>query len=242
MAFMGMVFAGIFFFVLGIMVLIGFALLIIGMVTRKKHKTTSNVLFVFSAVNIIIPIGLIIFMLSPHAEEFDTPEGKIRFSPQCISRYKDNLKNGDADNMRKLFDENPKMIYYFDINVTTLLEYGKGNLNIDFMQIALDHGARFDDPYIYNRLIYCCSFESFFRDLDYPKNEKTVLHTAGETTDDIIKTVKFMIENGAAVKYPESKYSQYENFYQAAADWVMRDDYESPKDKELLNIIKDALD
>lgn len=41
--------------------------------------------------------------------------------------------------MRKLIEKHPEMIYYYDINRVTLLNYGMYNLNIEFKKIAIVH-------------------------------------------------------------------------------------------------------
>lgn len=92
---------------------------------------------------------------------------------------------------------------------------------------------------IYDRWIikYENSFDSFYARLDYPDWEKEVTHTEGETTDEMIDTVKFMINHGASLNYKEADEFENQNFMADTMYWVMKDGELSEKDEELLTLL-----
>ena len=241
MAFMGLMIVGIILFILGLLGIFSLLFLVIGFFIRKKHKKISNVLFTLSGINITI-LAVILFMIFlPKPKTVETPNGKARLYPSWISQYEKYLDTNDTEGMGKLIEKHPEMIYYYDSNRVTLLDYGMYNLNIELMKIAIDHGAVFDDPLTYDHLIFDNSFHSFFQELDYPAWKKEVTHEKGVTTDEMIETVTYMIEHGASLEYENSTDYGYHNFYEQAADWVMEDGTMSRKDRQLLQLIENNL-
>ena len=238
MAFIGMVFAGAFFLFLAAVGFIGLVMLIIGIAVRKKYKIASNVLLVLASIGIIIPIGVVVYLIMPKTQVFETEIGTVKIRPGWISQYNEYLANNDTEKIQSLFDKHPEMIYYYDIIRKTLLIYGQEHLNVEIMQIAVDHGAKFDDPYIYDRKIFENSFDSFFSGVDWGENG---FPPFGETTDDVINTVRFMIDNGASLKYATKREGIFQNFYEQAESWVMKDGVRSEKDIELLTLIQNNL-
>ena len=237
MAFIGMVFAGAFFLILAVIGFIGLVMLIIGIVVRKKTKIGSNILLVLGSIGIILPIGVTVYLFAPKTQVFETEIGTVRIRPGWISQYDEYLKENNTDKLQSLLDKHPEMIYYYDINRTTLLIYGHEHLNVEIMQIAIDHGAKFDDPYIYDHKIYENSFDSFF-DAHWGKDG---LPSAGVTTDEVIDTVRFMIDNGASLKFTTKPEGTSQNFYERAEHWIMIDGVMSEKDMELLTLIENNL-
>ena len=84
------------------------------------------------------------------------------------------------------------------------------------MQCALNHSKKFNDPKLnindnFLRRFFAC--------------------VNGNTTDKIINTIQFSLENGAKVVH------QHWDLYEDAKKWVMNDDVVSEKDNELLDLI-----
>lgn len=162
MAFIGLVIVGIILFILGVMSILSILFFLIGIIVRRKHRKISNVLFALGGIDIIILAAILLLIFLPKATHVETPNGEVKLKPKWISQYEKYLDSNDTEGMRKLIEKHPEMIYYYDINRVTLLDYGMYNLNIEFMQIAIDHGATFDDPLTYEHLTYDNSFHSFF--------------------------------------------------------------------------------
>lgn len=218
--------------------LIAVALVIFGICLRKKHKISSCILFIAAGVMASQMTIILVWIFWPQSKIIETKDGKMEISPMQISKYERYLENGNKEAMRKFIEKHPEMIYYYDFNMVTLLDYGMYNLDIELMQIAIDNGAVFDEKLTYDHLIFENSFDSFFNRLDYPRWEKEVEHTPGETTDEIIDTVKFMIEHGASLEYENADENEPQNFLEEAEEWVMSDDVLSDKDRELLELIE----
>ena len=89
----------------------------------------------------------------------------------------------------------------------------------------------------YDHLIFYNSLDSFFDRIDYPKQDKEILHHPGVTNDEIIHTVKFAIEHGAKLNYHNNTDNGYQNFYEEAAEWVKRDDFVTVQETEWLNYL-----
>ena len=238
MAFMGLMVVGIILIVLGVMFLLALVLFIIGACVRKKHKKASKVLFIIAGIDAGLLAAVLLYIYIPKPETIETRDGEVKIYPSWIAKYEKCLDEGDNDGMRKLIEKHPEMIYYYDVNRVTLLDYGMYNLDVELMQIAIDNGAIFDDPLTYDHLLFEYSFESFFEQLDYPDWEREVTHKAGETTDEMIATVEFMINHGASLEYENAYEYEYQNFYEEAEVWVMEDYDLSDKDKQLLALIE----
>ena len=237
MAFMGLMFAGILLLIIGLIVICGIVFLVIGLIIRKKHRTVSNVLFLFSGINLAVVIGVIVIMVMPYPEIIRTNDGEVKISQSLIKDYNRCLQNKDIQSLNTLLDKHPEMLYYYDVNRVMLIDYGMYNLNIEIMQCAFRHGATFDNPLSYDHLIFYNSLDSFFDRIDYPKQDKEILHHPGVTNDEIIHTVKFAIEHGAKLNYHNNTDNGYQNFYEEAAEWVKRDDFVTVQETEWLNYL-----
>lgn len=238
MAFMGLMVVAIILILLGIMFLLALILFTIGAIIRKKHKKASNVLFIIAGINAGLLAVVLLFIFIPKPETIETRDGEAKIYPSWISEYEKCLDEGDNDGMRKLIEKHPEMIYYYDVNRVTLLDYGMYNLDVELMQIAIDNGAIFDDPLTYDHLIFENSFDSFFDRLNYPDWEKEVTHKEGDTTDAMIETVEFMLNHGASLEFENTNDYEHQNFYERVNSWVNSDYYLSDKDQKLLSLIK----
>lgn len=238
MAFMALMLVGVFLVILGAIFIIALILFIVGACLRKKHRKASNVLFILSGIFAGFLAIILLLLFIPKPETIETRNGEVKIYPSWISKYEKCLDEDDTEGMRKLIEKHPEMIYYYDVNRVTLLDYGMYNLDIELMQIAIDNGAIFDDPLTYDHLIFENSFDSFFDRLDYPDWEKEVTHKVGETTDEMIETVEFMINHGASLEFENAHDYEHQNFYEHAQSWVNADYELSEKDKQLLELIE----
>ncbi|MCH5258010.1 MAG: hypothetical protein J1D87_12005 [Lachnospiraceae bacterium] len=240
MAFAGLMFVWIILFILGAITFIGLLLLVIGIVLKvKKRKKSAAVLFVLSGLMLGSVLLLVLLVVMPKPKTVDTPNGRTTLRPSWIATYKQCLEKSDKDRLEKLVDRHPEMIYYYDANYVMLLDYGLYNCDIEIMQIALDHGAVFDEPLRYEHMIFFSSLDSFFSELDYPdwERETDELTVEGETTDKMIEAVAFAIENGAQLKWEVYNAYQDDNFLDKAVNWVTLDGIVSEEDEKLLNLI-----
>lgn len=234
MAFMGLMIVGIILFVFLGIVIFTVATLIIGLVTKKKHKKLSKILLILSGFGTLVIAAILLYIFIPRPEIIEIPNGEVKVKKSMIEDYKVCLDNRDLEGLKDLLDEQPALVFYRDANRVTLIDYGMYNTDVEMMQLAWDYGATFDNPITYDHLMFDNSAHSFFIRLDYPDREKTELHEKGVTTDDILATVEFMIEHGASLVYEENP----GDFYEDASSWVMIDGVKSEKDCELLELIK----
>lgn len=237
MAFMGLMIVGIVLLIFLGIVIFTVATLIIGLVTKKKHKKLSKVLLILSGLGVLTIAAILLYIFIPRPETIETPNGEVKIKKSLIEDYKVYLDNRDLEGLKELLDEQPALVYYGDANRVTLIDYGMYNTDVEMMQLAVEYGAVFDNPLTYEHLYFDNSAHSFFIRLDYPDREKTELHEKGVTTEDILATVEFMIEHGASLIYDENP----GNFYEDAQSWVMIDGVMSDLDVELLELIEDNL-
>lgn len=236
MAFMGLMIVGIVLMAFAGVVIFTIITLIIGLVTKKKHKILSKVMFVLSGVGAAIIAGVLLLILIPKPEIIETPTGEVKIKQSWIKDYKEYLSETNIEGLRKLLDKHPEMIYYHDINRVTLLDYGMYNTNVEIMELAVEYGAVFDDPLTFEHLIFENSFDAFLTDLGYQERED--LYEKGVVTEEILETVEFMIEHGASLEYEELHNKQYVNFYEEAYDWVLSDGVMDDLDYRLLELIE----
>ena len=229
---------GIYLLTIGIIVATGLIFLILGIRIRKKRKKTSNVRFGISGIIGGYLCFILISSFLPSTTTIMTRKGKVKIYDHWSRPYEAYMSNGNIEELRKLINKHPEMIYYYNANQVSLLDYGMYTLNLELMQLALDHGAIFDDPLRYDDFTYENSFDSFFDLLGYCNPELQEKLQLGETTDEIIETVEFMLNHGASLEYETTNKNGFQNFYEEAEDWIMIDSELSEKDRELLNLIQ----
>lgn len=244
MAFMGLMFVGIVLAILCGLVILAVVLFIISCFVRKKHRRAARILRVLAGICVLLPVGVVIVVMMPKPKTVETAMGEVKLAPSWISKYEKYLENDDVEGMRELFEKHPEMIYYYDVNRVTLLDYGMYNLNVELMQIAIENGAVFDDPLTYEHLVFHNSFHSFLSRLGYPKG-KGEDPVRGVTTEAMLETVAFMIENGASLEYGNVSETghvrDYSNFYEQATAWVKEDGTVSDLDEQLLVLIEENM-
>ncbi len=241
MAFIGIMIIGIILLIILGITIFTMVALIIGLVNKKKHQHLSRVMLILSGIGALCLAGILLFIFIPRPEMIETPNGEVKVKKSMIEDYKECLYNRDLAGLKELLDEQPALVYYRDANLVTMIDYGMYNTDIELMQLAWDYGATFDNPITYEHTVFDNSAHSFFVRLDYPEQEKTVLHEKGVTTKDIIATVEFMIEHGAEFTYSQNTNRNNGNFYNDALWWVMLDDTQSDLDEELLEVIEEGM-
>lgn len=242
MAFAGMMIVGLILVLLCTLAGIGIITLIAGIVLRvKKHKKASTVLFCISGFLLGSVLVVVILAVMPKSKTVSTPSGEAVIKPSWIKKYENCIETHNIEELRKLVDKHPDLVYYYDQNYVMLLDYGLYNCDIAIMRIALDHGAVFDEPLRYDHMVFYSSLDSFFSELDYPDWEKNSeeLTVKGEASDKMIEAVKFAIDNGAKLKWEVNHEDQCDNFYDIAVNWVNIDGVISEKDEELLEVIRE---
>ncbi|MDE6780348.1 MAG: hypothetical protein K2J40_02670 [Ruminococcus sp.] len=154
--------------------------------------------------------------------DIETPDGVVKIKSSECEKYEKYAKNMDVEKVNEILEKYPALIYYkvYDNGKKLLLFYSLYHCNVDMMQCALKHGEQFNDPKlnINNDFLY-----RFFQNVD------------GNTTDEMIDTIHFALEHDAKIV------SEDWNFYEEAEEWVQEDGVISPKDEELLNLIKKYL-
>ena len=243
MAFAGMMMVGVILLLLCGFVAAGIIMLISGIVLRaKRHKKSSGILFIISGIMLGMVLVFVLLAVMPKSEKVPTPAGDVVIRPSWIGKYEECLKTHNLEELKALVDTHPDMIYYYDVNHVMLLDYGLVNCDIDIMQIALDKGAKFDDPLRYDYMVFYSSFDAFFPELNYPEWEKSSeeLILEGETTDEMIQATAFAIEHGAKLKWEINPEHETNNFFDKAANWVAVDGIISETDEAFLKMIAES--
>ena len=250
MAFIGMVYSGIFITVLLIVYAVlgisALALVIIGIILLRKHRIAAVVMFIIAVLNVTGIVVSFNFIVSPKPFTQETRDGgRVTIYPEDWSAMHSAVENRSSERIGELLDKHPELLYFYDQNRVSIIEYGLYNLDTDMMRVALDHGAVFDDPLRYKNSTLYSSLESFYRCLYYPDEERSPLYEAGAVTDEMIEAVRFAIENGAEIIYDQNSYKLTEhnphNFYETTLLWVYKDDKISEKDEKLLSLVESCM-
>lgn len=240
MAFAGMFIAAIFIIIAVIIYLIALIELIIGIVLLcKKKKVPAIILLVLSAIPAIVTTVLLsIYFYDINHPEFETCDGRtVTINMKYVNRMKDILREHDMDGLDAFLDKHPELIYYQDINHTTILEYGVKCCDVEIMEIAYDHGARFDEPAVFDSLTTAGSLENFADDaywvfLYSRGDDFEPRFSMGVATDDMIEAARFAVDHGASTVWEH--YGSPWTFADHIEWWVSEDGEVSSKDKELL--------
>lgn len=237
MAFISLVFVGIVLLILAVTILLAIIFLVIGIIKKRAQKKSSYVFFALSFIFALPIILLVIGIIMPKKDTIETPTGKVRIWESVVEEYEEALENRDIGILSELLEKYPDIVFYYDVNSRGILEYGMATCNIELMKIGLKYGAEFDSEIIYDHLIYEGSCSLFFENLGYRCEEYE--YTLGEVSDDMLETVKFMLENGADIESGES--SCEDNFLFITINWILEEDYYiSEKDMELILYIVES--
>ena len=240
MGFSGMFIGAIFVIVVIVIYAIALVELIIGIVLlARKKKVPGTILLILSAipavVTVIIGVVLVIQHEFPQYENYDgrnviVKMADVRTMMKCI-------RTEDTAGLDELLDKHPELIYYQNNNHETLLEYGLHDHNVEIMEIAYDHGARFDAEPTFKLMKKHNSLERFFN-FDYwsfalakaPEDPKIVY---GEVTDDMIEAARFAIDHGANTVWTAD--AGPSTFADSVESWIKGDNVISEKDQEFLD-------
>ncbi|MDE6425406.1 MAG: hypothetical protein K2K89_04620 [Ruminococcus sp.] len=216
MGFLGIAFFMIIVYILlNLMIVFSGIFLIAGLILFKTHETIAIILFVLSGLNFLGFTAWKIYELT-FKVTIETSDGEVKIKNTICDKYKEYVTSMDVEKINEILEKYPALIYYKPHKKQTLLFYGLYHCNIDMMQCALKHGETFNDPKLNINDNFLCSFFN---------------HMKGNTTDEIINTIKFSLENGAKAVY------KHWDLYDEAKEWVMYDGVVSEKDKELLDLI-----
>ena len=151
-------------------------------------------------------LGIVLFctQIFPTYETYDG--GKVVIFTGDISHMKTLIGDGKYKDLDEWLDKHPELIYYLDHNQCGLIDFALYNCDVRLMEIAISHGARFDDSRRYDRLVYNASLQTFYYNLGYSGFVGGRYHheddyTSGVTTYEMIEAVKFAVNHGAAVKW-----------------------------------------
>lgn len=229
MAFMGMVLGAIFIVILlciaGLMLLFFTAAIILKIIGKvkenKKVKRAGTVFIVLGsvfAVPLVLLGGYIWFTIA--FVKVDLPNGHTAYELNSnynkVISYADNGDEESIEELEKLLDKHPNLVYIRDNNSRSVLEYGIENGNSGLVRLALDKGAVFDDPAIYEHRAYVkTSMEDFINSL-YDR----------QITEDDVEIIKMMFEEGASTDLydPHGHPPYYSNIFGKAVWAVLYND------------------
>ena len=243
MAFAGMFLGVVFIIIIAAVFLAAIIMRIIGIVLAcKKKKVPATILIVISAIPTVVAIIVMcVFRYSATHAKCETYDGRqVTVNMRDVTAMKKYIEDNDMEGLDTFLSKHPELIYYQDNNHQTLLEYGLRDHNVKIMEIAVNHGMKFDAEPTFRNLRQNCSLEKFFDDeymyfIPAKRNEAPKTKT-GETTDDVIKAAKFAVEHGAATSWKKNTGTY--TFANIVEQWVWEDRFLSDKDKELLEYAK----
>lgn len=234
MAFIGMVFASAFLIVAVIYLIITFLFFVLMLILKivakvkknKKINIAGNVFLVLWILSVLPIIAISVYFA--HEGAFATvtlPNGEEKeILQQDVSEMKAYLKDPDEDSLRALealLEKDGNLIYYRDVNRYSLLDHGLKMGNAEIVRIALEHGAIFDDPELYEHRSYVMSSMDDLLDKRFVQS----------ICEGDVEIVKMMFEKNASteVKKPPPCYS---NAFGKAV-WVVLYNDETVTDTEL---------
>lgn len=238
MAFIGLMIANIILMIMFAVIVFVSITFIIGICIRKKHKTVSTILFVLDIVAVVM-LAVPVYTLTRAPSETVEMNGQdVVLKGQWISSYENAMNKRKYKKLDRLLNEHPALIQYTDINGYTLLEYAKKQADVKMMKIAVKHGAKFDDPLVFDHLRLECSADDFWDSFDGTAGDR---HEPGKLTEDLFDTVKFMVEHGAKMAYEQNNGNgPAGSFYYETVCWVCQDGAYSDREYELLDIVREA--
>ncbi|MCM1315674.1 MAG: hypothetical protein NC040_10145 [Muribaculaceae bacterium] len=219
MGFLGIAFFMIIVYILlNLMIVFSGIFLIAGLILFKTHETIAIILFVLSGLNFLGFTAWKIYELT-FKVTIETSDGEVKIKNTICDKYKEYVTSMDVEKINEILDKYPALIYY-EIRENgerqTLLFYGLYHCDVDMMRCALNHGEKFNDPKLNINSNFLRPFFNYVN---------------GNTTDEIIDTVRFALEHGAKVVHDNW------DLYERAKKWVMNDGIVSKKDNELLDLI-----
>ena len=226
MAFMGMVFAGIFLILfigyLGLTFLYFVLALILKLVGKQKDndrlKKAGTVFLVLGIVFAVPLVGLTAYgVIGASFWKVTLPDGKTAYVRSADVRemqgYAENPDDAALDALDVLLSRHKALVYYHSNNRESILDLGIKAGNAELVKLALAHGAVIDSPERYDHMSYVSgTIESFLDEC----NERPV-------TEDDVKIAETLFAHGAALTVKKNAYS-YSNLYGKAAWAVLYND------------------
>lgn len=226
MAFMGMFVGTILLVVTTIVIILSVIFIITAIIFKiigkkkdsKKLKITGNVFLVLGIVN-IAPIIIFIGFLTYKSQfaEVELPDGKTK-DVSIKSAYKVMELSRDGsdeaiEELEKLLDKNPDLVFFHDNNRESILEAGLENGDADVVKIAIEHGAVIDNPERYEHMAYVkTTMQDYFGCM-----------TGREFTREDIEIIKILFENGADTSY-KLRVHYYSNAFGMAVWGILYND------------------
>ncbi|MBE5929379.1 MAG: hypothetical protein E7267_08515 [Lachnospiraceae bacterium] len=218
-----------------ILVILTILFFILGIIKRKALKRISTLFFSLSTI-CCLPVAIYLMSIFiPKEQGFQTPNGMVYVPEDTYYEYIAALSARDHSTLRNILSEYPDLVYYVDNVHRGIMEYAMANCDIEMMQLSIDYGVSFDDPYIYVSSYYDSSCSIFFNSLGYHSEKR---YTKGETTDEILAAVRFMLANGANMLREAN--ATPPNFLFYAVHWITEDNNISLNDMNLIHTIIDA--
>ena len=234
MAFMGMVFAGIFLVLfvgyLGLTLLYFVLALILKLLGKQKdNPKLQKAGTVFLVLGIVFAVPLVLLVgygvIGASFWKVTLPDGRTA----CVSSadvrkmqgYAENPDDASLDSLDILLTKHKELVYYHDNNRESVLDIGIGHGSAEVVQIALAHGAVIDNPERYDHMSYVSgSLDSLLAAC----NDRPV-------TEDDVKIARMLFDHHAAMTVKLNAYG-YSNLLGEAAWSVLYND-ERVTDTEL---------
>lgn len=242
MAFMGLFVASILLVILIIAVIasviFGITAIVFKIVGKKKDnkkfKITGNVFLTLSIVNIapiIILAGyltyksLFVEVILPNGESNDVSnKSAIRMMELAHEGSDESI-----DEIEKLIDKSPDLVYFHDQNRKSILDIGLENGNADLVRTAIEHGAVIDNPERYEHMAYTkTSMEDYLENM-----------IGREFTRDDIEIINLLFENNADTSYKAKIYYYSNPFGMAVWGILYNDGIVTDDELEFIQVIID---
>ena len=234
MAFMGMVFAGLFLVLflgfIGLTVVFFILALVLKLSGKKKDDPKLKIAgTVFLVLGIVFVVPLLVFIgwlvIGTCFWEVTLPDGRTAYVSSSdvrkMQEYAETPDDASLDKLDQLLARHEDLVYYHDNNRESILDYGFNAGNAEVVQIALAHGAVIDSPERYDHMSYVsCSMESFLSEC----NDRPV-------TEDDVKIAELLFDRNAAMTVKHNAYG-YSNLFGKAA-WAMLYNDNAVTDTEL---------
>ena len=230
MAFMGLMFAFVFFLIIGVLAFSMIVCFIIGLILKNKKRLLSKILLTISGVILAIFIVGTVAVLIPKPETIETPDGEVTVMSNVTKKFNTALQDKDLETVDKLTDRYPELIYYLDINKLDPLQYFADKNNVDGVKLMIEKGARFDNGLTLKHRITEYAFNDYFHSGESPTHE---------TRKEIIE---LMVENGAQVNYDDAVYSETKKSSAlfGVVYWAVYDGHIDEYELEAAQIVVDA--
>lgn len=251
MAFMGMIWAGVFLILaiivivaiigtIGTCITLGIVLLI-----NKKKKTA---IIPFAIAGAIIAIILIISFVANFASQFHTveaPDGTSATVSSLIYReYTSALIDFDEESSHlaareKLINcikEEPSLVHCEDFRHRKILDYALEYYDVEMTKLAIENGAVIDD-YESSPLPYDTSLECLYG--GFAGGYRYYEHGL-PPFEDMYFLTEYLISNGAKLEWKIQSYDDHPNVLFEAVNYICYDDYVEKEELKLLKLIIDS--